>query len=174
MADRPPILASSEAPDIREVESFLRHEVDLLDKRQFDDWVGLFDLDGYYWAPATPDQESPLTQVSIFYDDRALMTQRISRLKHERIHSQIPHARTVHSVTNAVVSRFDSHAGLVTVCSKFLMAEYRPSVPEGIERLFAGDYVHELVRSEMGFIIKSKKATLINCDSTFSPLALYF
>lgn len=162
------------APDIREIEAFLVLEAGLLDKRRFEEWMALFDENGRYWAPARPDQESPLTEVSIFYDDRDLMALRISRLRHKRIHSQIPHSRTTHLVTNPSIEDFSAQTGELTVVSKFLMLEYRPSVPQGMQRVFGGEYLHRLKRAGEDFKIVLKKATLLNCDSTFDGLALYF
>ena len=42
------------------IELFLLHEARLLDQRRFEEWMELFTEDGYYWAPARPDQPAPL------------------------------------------------------------------------------------------------------------------
>ena len=57
----------------REVEKFLINEAGLLDDRRFEDWTDLFEEDGYYWAPATIDQEDPASGVSLFFDDVPMM-----------------------------------------------------------------------------------------------------
>jgi benzoate/toluate 1,2-dioxygenase beta subunit len=160
--------------DSKAIESFLIHEARLLDDRRFEEWMDLFDDDGFYWAPSVPGQESPLTEVSIFFDNRDLMAQRIARLRHERIHSQSPHSRTVHMVSNVAIPGAPGDTAEISVMSKFLVLEYRPSVPEGVQRIFGGDYQHVLKPVNGGFRILSKKATLINCDSPFGPLAVYF
>ncbi|HEY4317761.1 MAG TPA: aromatic-ring-hydroxylating dioxygenase subunit beta [Herbaspirillum sp.] len=157
-----------------EIERFIIYEVALLDDRKFEEWMALFDDDGRYWAPTTICQDSPLNQVSIFFDDKTLMTQRINRLRHERIHSQAPHSRTLHLVSNIKIVPEQSSESGFCARANFIMVEFRPSVPEGVQRVFAGVYEYDLRRVQDTFIVKSKKATLINCDSTFSPLALYF
>jgi benzoate/toluate 1,2-dioxygenase beta subunit len=161
-------------PDSKEVESFLIHETRLLDDRKFEEWMALFDDEGFYWAPSVVGQESPLTEVSIFFDNKELMAQRITRLRHERIHSQVPHSRTMRMVSNVVVADAPGDAGQMSVMSKFLVLEYRPSIPEGVQRIFGGDYLHILKASDNGFRILSKKVMLINCDSHFAPLSVYF
>lgn len=166
--------AAASVANVRTVMEFLEYEARLLDDRRFEDWMELFDETGVYWAPATREQTSPLTEVSIFYDDRTLMEQRVTRLRHERIHVQAPPSRTVHIVSNPVISEERPEAGELVVSSKFLMVEYRPSIPEGLQRTFAGEYRHTLRASGSGFRILEKKATLVNCDSVFAPLALYF
>ena len=162
--------AKAKPVTIGDLESFIREEVTMLDDRRFEEWAELFGKDGYYWAPARPDQESFIDEVSIFYDDRELMNTRIQRLRHPRIHSQIPHSRTCHLVTNVKLEKEDKRKGEFTVSSRFLMLEYR----ENEQRVFAGRYTHNLKRKNGSFIINSKKADLVNCDAVFAPMAIPF
>ena len=155
------------------LEDFLVHEAHLLDSRQFEDWMDLFTEDGFYWAPSTPEQQSPLDHVSLVYDDREAMATRIRRLRHPRIHAQNPHTRTSRIVANPIVERADAGEGCI-VRSKFILYEYRPSVPEAQERVFGGTYWHTLVQEEGGWKIKLKKALLANCDARLSPFFVYF
>lgn len=161
-------------PDLRAIEDFLCDEAALLDERRFEDWIELFTANGYYWAPARPNQSSPLEEISLFYDDVATMKLRVDRLRHPQIHSQTPPSRTSRIVTNARILDRESEAGSCTVRSKFVMMEYRPSVPEGLDRHFAGTYIHRLVRDGGRYKIAWKKALLVNCDARFSALAMYF
>lgn len=154
-------------------ESFLINEAHLLDSRQFEAWTELFTEDGLYWAPSTPEQESPLDHVSLVYDDREAMDTRIRRLRHPRIHAQNPHTRTSRIVANPVVEETMGD-GAVLVRSKFIIYEYRPSIPEAQERVFGGTYWHTFVLSSEGMKIKFKKALLANCDARLSPFFVYF
>jgi benzoate/toluate 1,2-dioxygenase beta subunit len=149
-------------------ELFLIHEARLLDARRFRDWRDLFTEDGYYWAPAAPDQESPEDSASLFYDDRELMQTRIDRLEHPRIHVQSPPSRTVHLVSNVTVEAADEASGEYTVTSNMMMAEYRLDR----QRLFAGRQTHALVRAGDGFRIRWKRVDLIDCDSAFEAMAV--
>jgi benzoate/toluate 1,2-dioxygenase beta subunit len=168
---------------VRRVEAFLVYEARLLDERRFEEWAALFTPDGYYWAPAQPGQDDPRSDVSIFFDDRELMQERIRRLRHPRVHAQLPASRTSHLVVNVTVElsaagdKAASPAG-VLVRSKFLMCEYRPSLPEGFKRFFSGTAWHQLVPAERdegdGFRIRWKKVELVDCDAAFEPLAIYF
>ena len=83
---------------VREVEEFLFLEARLLDERRFDDWMALFTDDAVYWVPARPNQQSPFEELSIYYEDRALMDVRIRRLQHADTLAQIPPSRTRHVV----------------------------------------------------------------------------
>lgn len=156
----------------REVEEFLIHELALLDERRFDDWVDLFADDGYYWAPATPDQANPLDSVSLFYDDVAMLRTRFARLRHPRVHSQIPPSRTSHMVSNIVVDTSKADPAVLSVSARFQMLEYRPAYEQ---RVFGGRYDYELLRADPGeFRISAKKATILNCDAVHLPIALPF
>ena len=128
--------------DRGEIEEFLIHEARLLDERRFRDWMGLFTDDGTYWVPAVPDQESPLDQASLFYDDRGLMRTRIERLEHPRIHVQTPPSRTAHLVGNALIESIDEAKRECVVGSTVIMVEYR----DDQQRIFAGRQHHRLRR----------------------------
>ena len=157
---------------VREIEEFLSHELSLLDDRRFEDWVGLFTDDGYYWAPAAPDQENPLESVSLFYDDVEMLKTRFARLRHPRVHSQIPPSRTSHMISNIVVESQNTEQGAFEVSARFQMLEYRPAHEQ---RTFGGRYDYALLRSAQdGFRIAAKKATILNCDDVHLPIAIPF
>lgn len=157
---------------VREIEAFLFFEVGLLDDRLFEEWVALFTDEGFYWAPASPDQESPLESVSLFYDDVEMLKTRFARLRHPRVHSQIPPSRTSHMVSNVVIDSRDKKPGVFDVSARFQLLEYRPA---HAQRVFGGRYDYTLVRSAGGdFRIAAKKATIINCDDVHLPIAIPF
>jgi 3-phenylpropionate/cinnamic acid dioxygenase small subunit len=156
----------------REVEAFLFHELGLLDDRRFEDWIELFTEDGYYWAPASPDQESPLESVSLFYDDVEMLKTRFGRLRHPRVHSQIPPSRTSHTVSNVVIEAQDPDAGTLNVSARFQMLEYRPAHDQ---RTFGGRYDYILqCREGDEFRMAMKKAIIVNCDDVHLPIAIPF
>jgi 3-phenylpropionate/cinnamic acid dioxygenase small subunit len=157
---------------LSEVEAFLFHELALLDDRRFEEWVELFTDDGYYWAPASPDQENPLESVSLFYDDVEMLRTRFNRLRHPRVHSQIPPSRTSHMVSNVVIESRDDTQGVFEVSARFQMLEFRP---EHAQRTFGGKYDYKLLHPAGGDIrIAMKKATIINCDDVHLPIAIPF
>ena len=160
--------------DIREIEAFLGQEAHLLDDRRYEDWMELFTEDGFYWAPSTPEQEDPFSNVSLIYDDREAMRTRITRLRHPRAHFQVPHSRTARLVTNPYPEETLGSDAAILVRSKFLLYEYRPSIPEAFERIVAGTYFHRLVPYGRQFKIAWKKVVLVNCDGAFAPIASYF
>ncbi len=153
--------------DLARIQAFLIHEASLLDDRLFDKWSELFDDNGYYWVPLRPDQESPHTEASLFYDTPDIMKTRIERLRHPRIHAQTPPHRTCHLIGNIAILQADTAGGQCTVRSSLIMADYRLRV----QRVFAGKAQHRLRREGDSYRIVWKRVDLINCDDSFELIA---
>lgn len=154
--------------DRETAELFLINEARLLDERRFREWMELFTDDGVYWVPSAPDQKSPLTQASLFYDDRQLMATRVERLEHPLIHVQTPPSQTVHLVSNVVVQTAAEVAGEFTITSNMIMSEFRLDQ----QRLFAGRQTHKLRRNGAGYRIAHKRVDLVNCRGAFEAMAV--
>ena len=90
-------------PDLQRCEHFLLHEARLLDDGKFDDWLGLFTPDAWYWVPSEPDQADPFETVSLIYDDRRLLETRVRRLASPRMYSQEPRSRTSRLIGNVTI-----------------------------------------------------------------------
>ena len=161
-------IAHSGAPDLAECERFLLHEARLLDEGRFDEWLGLFTAEAWYWVPAEPDQASPRDTISLIYDDRRLLETRVRRLASPRIYSQEPRSRTSRMIGNVTLEETDADA--VTVRSKFQLLEYRRET----QRIFGGTCLHRLVRGEDGIRIAWKRVDLVNCDAPLEGLAVPF
>jgi benzoate/toluate 1,2-dioxygenase beta subunit len=170
--------ASIEKPNVfadrDRLEAFILHEAHLLDERRFADWIDLFTEDGYYWAPSRAGQESPLNEVSLFYDDRAAMLTRLRRFNHPSLHSQTPIPMSVRLVSNFVIEDVSEESHACMVRSKFMMFEYHPGIPEGEERTFGGTYTHRIAWRDGCFRILWKKAVLANAEARFGALFVYF
>jgi 3-phenylpropionate/cinnamic acid dioxygenase small subunit len=147
---------------------FIHHEAMLLDQRLFRDWMALFTEDGTYWVPAVHGQKSPLDQTSLFYDDKDLMNTRINRLEHPRIHIQSPQSHCVHLISNVVVENADEENGEYEVSSIVVVFESQADE----QRTFAGRQTHHLRYHHDQLKIFQKRVDLINCDASFTPIAL--
>jgi 3-phenylpropionate/cinnamic acid dioxygenase small subunit len=157
----------------RNVMKFVHRELRLLDARRFEEWADLFAEDGVYWAPVDPDQDSPDTHVSLFFDDRRTMQTRINRLRHPRIHLQTPPSRTVHLASNFEVEEPAADAATVQASCNFIMFEWRATKAQ---RIFGGSYHYLMLPQADGFSykIKQKKAVLVNSGDSFPSLAVWF
>lgn len=165
-ADRQPVAAHDVPPRRRvapaEIQEFLLHEAALLDARAFDAWLQLLTDDAIYWVPAEHGQTDPDRRISLFYDDRSIMNDRIWRLGHPKMFSQVPPAHQVRVISNfTTADAVAADAQRVVVYSKFIMFEHRLSE----QRTFGGDYEHVLVRAGDDWRIARKTVRLVNCDA---------
>src|SRR5581483_4408978 len=128
----------------------------------------LFTTDATYWVPLEPNQRDPYETVSLMYDDRRLLETRVRRLMQGLLHAQTPRSVVVRQVTNAAI--VERQGGAVLVRSKFVMVEYRRNA----QRLFAGTYLHRLVRDGGALKIASKRVNLVNSAAEIEGLVVPF
>ena len=144
------------------VEKFLYLQAELLDEKRIDEWMALFGDDGWYWMPAEADQTEGDGQPNIFWEDPGLMMMRNARNTHPRAHSQAPHNRLNHVVSNVIVESENSD-GDVVVRSRFHCAEYfRYEV-----RMFSGKYRHLLKKTSDGYRIALQRVDLVNREGPY-------
>ena len=156
-----------------EAEDFLYHEADLLDRREFDQWLTLFTEDGIYWLPME-DGDDPLLQSSILYDDTKMRAMRVHQIVRKSHYAQLPRSRTVHAVSNVMVSPGDQ-AIEATVRCKIMVTELREGNYQqlglGNHRIFAGHCEYRLRRETDRLAIVLKKFILINRDLPIENLS---
>ena len=155
---------------LREIEEFLFREARLLDERRFEEWLALFADDGIYWVPAEPDQRSPLDQLSLFYEDKALLDVRIRQIRHPRYYAQAPQTRTRHVIGNVELEDGARAGDEIAVRSSFVMLEYRDEQ----RRVFGGEARHRLRRGEQGLRIAFKRVCIVDCDATHAFMSVPF
>jgi benzoate/toluate 1,2-dioxygenase subunit beta len=145
-------------------ESFLYHEAILIDERRFDEWLNLFSDDCCYWIPANKYDADTQREVSLVYDLRPRLEDRVYRLQLPSILSQKPASRTVHMISNVQVS--DS-TGDVLLRSCFAIHHLREGdwrqVGLGADSMgpLAGRYEHLLKSTRDGWKIRQKKVLLL-------------
>jgi ethylbenzene dioxygenase subunit beta len=160
----------SDRVDAAAVAAFLHREARLLDERRFEEWRELFAADGVYWVPARAEQTDPLHEVSIFYDDPVMMAARIRRLRHPRMHAEIPPSRAVRSVTSIELAPAGPE-GLVEVRSVLLMTEFR----QGRQTAYHGRVSWRLVPlAAADFRIRLKRVDLVNAEGMHQGMTVPF
>ena len=146
---------------------FLYHETALLDERRFAEWLELFTDDALYWIPQG-DEVDPIRHVSIVYDDRRRLHERVLRLDSGFAYSQDPPSKTCHVVGN--VQATDGADGDVAVSSTLVVAEVRRNV----QNVYAGRVAHTLVPDGGGFRIRRKVIRLVNSDIPLGNVTFLF
>jgi 3-phenylpropionate/cinnamic acid dioxygenase small subunit len=151
--------------DRKDVEAFLIDEASYLNEGKFSEWLDLFTEDACYWIPSNKDHYDPNTHVSIIYDDKERLGERVWRLQSGLAYGQEPQSRTRHLISNIRILHQDDQA--ITVSSNFIMVELRRS----IQTIYSGRFEHKLRINGNSWKIASKKVELINNNEFIGNLS---
>ena len=149
---------------VRRVEQFLFREADCLDRHAYDEWLALWAEDLLYWVPCNADAADPQRRISLVYDRREQLLQRIARLQGKHAHAQDPKSRLVRVVSNVEIR--ECAADRVVAASAFVLGEMR----RDNQIVWLGRSLHTLSRRGDGFLIQQKKVLLLNNDSRMGNL----
>lgn len=144
----------------REVELFLFHEAELADANRYEEWLALWTEELLYWVPSNNDELDPQRKISIIYDKRTQLEDRIFRLGTKHAYAQRPRSRLTRLVSNIVLEDFDESSGGF-VSSRFIVAELRNHV----QTLWSGRMRHKLIREGSEWRINEKHVFLLNNDT---------
>ncbi len=142
----------------RQIEDFIYREARLMDEHRYDDWLALWTDDAVYWVPSNNDELDPMQSVSIIYDDRRRINDRIDRLKSGMAYAQKPPSRMRRVVSNLEVEERGNDE--VTVYSNFVLTEIR----RGVRNIWSGRTVHKLRMENGDCRMGFKKVLLLEND----------
>ncbi len=139
-----------------EIEDFLYHEADLLDRWKLDDWLKLLTDDASYYVPPNdkPDADHRYTLFTVA-DDIVRLRERIIRLKDPNCHAEFPPSRTRRMISNVRIDGIDGD--LVEVSANFAIFRHRRNEPV---RQFVGRYRHKLKLTDEGLKFYERRAIL--------------
>jgi len=157
--------APADWQQLREVELLLFREAELADASRYDEWLAMWTAQLLYWAPCNGDALDPAHRISLIYDDRAALEERLFRLGTKHAHSQRPRSRLTRLISNVVLDAYDGVRG-GTVASNFMAVEVR----HDRSTVWAGRMRHTLVREQEQLLIREKHVFLVNNDSPMSNL----
>lgn len=148
-----------------QVEQFLYHEADLMDENAYEDWLALWDEEeALYWVPSNDDDLDPSRKISIIYDDRARLGERVARLETGAAWAQDPPSRLSRLIGNIRIE--EESDGEVVVHSRFNLTEMRRDE----QNTYAGRVVHRLSTDGGALKIRGKKVMLVDNDSFIGNL----
>jgi 3-phenylpropionate/cinnamic acid dioxygenase small subunit len=144
-----------------EFRRLLEREARLLDQIRYEDWLSMYAAECIYWVPSTPKAGDPRREVSVMFDDRRRLEDRVFRLRTGFAWSQAPASRTVRLITN--VEAFTTpRADMRMLRSNFLISEFWGDET----RLLSGWAGHRVMRDDNGWKIVVKQVNLIECDQS--------
>jgi len=142
-----------------EFRRLLESEARLLDHLRYEDWLKMYAAECIYWVPSTPNAGDPRREISVMFDDRRRLEDRIYRLHTGFAWSQAPASRTVRMIGNVEVfatARDDARM----LRSNFLISEFWGDET----RVLTGWAGHRVVRDGGQWKIQAKQVNLIDCD----------
>src|SRR2546421_2424626 len=139
----------------------LEREARLLDQGRFKEWLELYAERCVVWVPGAEPAGDPRREVTVYFDDRRRLEDRIYRLSTGKAWSQVPPSRTVRLVTNVEAFRTEGRTVLM-VRSNFVITEFRA----GETRTLAAWCGHRLQRRQVGWQIEAKQINLIDRDQS--------
>lgn len=139
--------------------AFLYREARLLDDRDWDAWLELYDPNVTFWMPAWDDDgeltTDPQSEISlIWYGRRSGLEDRVFRIRTERSSATIPDTRTSHHLSNIEIVEQSAD-----VC-KVRFNWHTMSVRYDHTDHFCGTSFYTLDLSGASPIIKDKKVVL--------------
>lgn len=149
-----------------QVEAFLYREARLADESHYAEWLTLWTDDAIYWLPANKDDYDPHRHVSIIYDDRSRLQDRVDRLASGSAWAQEPKSRLRRVISNIEIEA-GSSAEEVLVRSNFVLGELR----RGRQTTYYAAQIHRLRRLPEGLRMAFKKVMLINNDEPINNLS---
>lgn len=153
----------SDDPRITAAIDLVYREADLLDRRQWPEWLALYAADCTYWAPSWIDEDrmsaDPMREISlIYYAGREGLEDRVQRITSGRSLASDPLPRTIHAISN--VQAAIAGDGVV-VRSNWAVDSYDLRTDRAT-RLF-GRYEHDIRRGADGAaLIAAKRIEVMN------------
>jgi benzoate/toluate 1,2-dioxygenase beta subunit len=155
-----------------EFRRLLEREARLLDQLRYDEWLNMYAAECIYWVPSTPQAGDPRREISVMFDDRRRLEDRIYRLRTGFAWSQAPASRTVRLITNVEVFAA-AREDVRMLRNNFLISEFWGDET----RVLAGWAGYRMVReaaasslpingqaSASNWKIQAKQVNLIDCD----------
>lgn len=150
------------------VVDFINLEADLLDHKDYDDWLKLWTSEGLYIVPVDTQETDFVNTLNFAYDDDAMRQLRVARLQGGESVSSVALDKTVR-----VMSRFrvlEETETLVRVRCAMILNEIRT------DKLlsYPGDVEYELRKQPEGLKIEKKVVRLLHAASHLATVAFIF
>jgi 3-phenylpropionate/cinnamic acid dioxygenase small subunit len=147
-----------------EVEKFLYREARLMDEHQYEEWLSLWTSDAVYWVPCKHDDADPSRDVSIIYDNRSKLGDRVARLQSNTVLAQDPKPRMRRIISNVEIEKTSDTE--TTAASNFVLVQARGSN----QYTWCGRSIHRLRRQDGAIKIAHKKVLLVNSEQEMPVL----
>lgn len=155
--------------EVYEVTEFLFEEARLADESLYSEWESLVEPDMLYWIPCGQGNFDPKKHVSITYDNRGRLANRIKQLETGKRISQRPPSPMRRVLSNIVVTA-DATEGYGAACN-FVLYEFQVQASHSLQ-VWPGRFEYRLRRRADGKLgMFYKKVTLVHGEGPVPSLA---
>ena len=145
---------------------FIWREAEMLDRREYREWLELWDKDGTYVVPIDPRTSDFAATLNYAYDDHEMREKLVQRMTSGFSASASDAARTVRTVSR--FTNASEEANTIEVRSAQILIAYKRGVPT----IFAADLTHRIHCNGDELRLAQKVVRLI--DSTDALNAIGF
>lgn len=139
------------------VAAFIDYENDLLDAKQYDEWLTLWQDDGYYVVPIDTSDENYSNRLNYAYDNADMRRMRVARLLSGESVSVESNGGTIRMTSRLRVNQADD---VVEARCALLITESRL----GVMKQYVATVEYKLVANDDSFAIAQKVVKLINAE----------
>lgn len=138
------------------VSQFIDHENDLLDAKQYDQWLNLWQDDGIYVVPIDISDDNYENRLNYAYDNAAMRRMRVARLMSGESVSVESNGGTIRLTSRLRVNETD----IIEARCALLINESRL----GVLKQYVANMEYQLIPNGDSFTIKRKVVKLINSE----------
>jgi benzoate/toluate 1,2-dioxygenase subunit beta len=147
-----------------EFENFIFREARLADEGSYEEWLSLWTDDAVYWVPCSDGDTDPTRNVSLIYDNKARLEDRVARLASGTVLAQDSKPKIRRLISNFEIEERSNTETKVE--SNFIIVEAR-----GLSQYtWCGRSVHILRKLGEELKIVRKTVFLVNADQEMPSL----
>lgn len=150
------------------VTEFLSREADMLDYKEYQDWLQLWSPTGIYIVPTDPNQVDFKNALNIAYDDAHMRALRVERLESGEAVSTLSHQPTIRTVSRIRVLK--EQDGMIYVRCGYCLYENQ----KGSVRPYPANVEFVLKPTSDGFLIENKTVKLLMASDYLATISYIF
>lgn len=145
---------------------FVYDEAWMLDQGQFNEWIDLWLPDAIYWMPLNWNQQDPINETSLLYEDNFMLRLRVERLHGARTFSQKPKSRCHHVLNRPRIEEMSDDGAKIVTQVHYVETRLDEQM------LLALTVRHDLKVVDGQIRIAGKRVDILNCDAAFGNIQL--
>lgn len=152
---------------LQDVTAFLWAEADLLDRKDYDQWLALWIKEGFYTMPIGAEEDFD-NVLNLCHDNDKMRRDRIFRFQQGFSISSAPPAVTIRTVSRVVIDKAEGDQITLRAAEHVIEDKF------GRQRVWAADLRYDLQLVDGAFRIRNKVVRLLNSDGMLNSFSYLF